>query len=225
MMRAYMEIRNAVVLITSAGSQVGGTLAHHFASLGATLVICDQESDEFSSIYEQCLNISNNVFKFTITDNSLDSIQSLFAFIDTNLHRTPDVLINALTPQAMPNIFDRHGSDIFTRTLSTMAATMFSFGQATAERMREEEKNGVIVNVIATPEYQDLSGFANAASMVAGFTQSWAKQLTPFNIRVGGVIPSVDHEDVRWSDIRDDLIRNTEYIITNDYFSGRVVAA
>ena len=61
--------------------------------------------------------------------------------------------------------------------------------------------------------------------MVAGFTQSWAKQLTPFNIRVGGVIPSVEHEDVRWSDIRDDLIRNTEYIITNDYFSGRVVAA
>ena len=76
MMRAYMEIRNAVVLITSAGSQVGGTLAHHFASLGATLVICDQESDGFSSIYEQCLKISNNVFKFTITDNSLDSIQS-----------------------------------------------------------------------------------------------------------------------------------------------------
>ena len=48
----------------------------------------------------------------------------------------------------------------------------------------KEQKNGVIVNVIATPEYQDLSGFANAASMVAGFTQSWAKQLTPFNIRV-----------------------------------------
>jgi NAD(P)-dependent dehydrogenase (short-subunit alcohol dehydrogenase family) len=106
-----------------------------------------------------------------------------------------------------------------------MAATMFSFGQATAERMRKEKKNGVIVNVISHPEYQDLSGFDNATSMVAGFTQSWAKELTPFNIRVGGVVPTLEHSESHWAEIQDELIRNTEYIVSNDYFSGRVMAA
>ena len=89
--------------------------------------------------------------------------------MDHTVKRSPDVLINTLTAQAMPTIFDQQGSDLFTQRLSLMAATMFSFGQATAERMRNEQKNGVIVNVISHPDYQDLSGFDNATSMVAGF--------------------------------------------------------
>lgn len=64
--------------------------------------------------------------------------------------------------------------------------------------------------------------------MVSGFTQSWAKELTPFNIRVGGVVPQVESandEAVHWSEIREELIRNTEYIVANEYFSGRVMSA
>ena len=65
-------------------------------------------------------------------------------------------------------------------------------------------------------------------ALVAGFTHSWAKELTPFNIRVGGVIPSLNYstEDVdkrQWAQVQDELVRNTAYIVANDYFSGRVV--
>ena len=56
-------------------------------------------------------------------------------------------------------------------------------------------------------------------------TQSWAKELTPFNIRVGGVVPTVEHDNTHWAEVQDELIRNTEYIVSNDYFSGRVMAA
>lgn len=220
-----MDIKSAVVLVTSAGSQVGSTLAYHFASLGATVVLCDKSSPQLQHTYQLCREISEQVHQFKVSDHSLQSIQDLFEFMDLRLQRSPDVLINTLTAQAMPNIFDHHASDVFTQRLSIMAATMFSFGQATAERMRKEKKNGVIVNVISHPEYQDLSGFDNATSMVAGFTQSWAKELTPFNIRVGGVVPTLEHDNSHWAEIQDELIRNTEYIVSNDYFSGRVMAA
>lgn len=222
-----MNIDSAVILVTSAGSQLGSTLACHFASLGASVVLCDKESAHLEQTYQSCLKISDNVYAFSINDDSLDSINELFTFIDKTLCRSPDVLINALTAQTMPNIFDHSAGDVFTQRLSLMAATLFSFGQATAERMREEKKNGVIVNVISHADYQDLSGFDNATSMVAGFTQSWAKELNPFNIRVGGVVPGVEHsnDDAHWSEIKDELIRNTEYIVSNDYFSGRVMAA
>ncbi|MFM2590564.1 SDR family oxidoreductase [Vibrio sp. TBV020] len=220
-----MDIKSAVVLVTSAGSQVGSTLAYHFASLGATVVLCDKESPQLQQAFQLCGEISTNVYQFKTHDHSLQSIQNLFAFMDQTIKRSPDVLINTLTAQAMPNIFDQKGSDLFTQRLSLMAATMFSFGQATAERMRQEKKNGVIVNVISHPDYQDLSGFDNATSMVAGFTQSWAKELTPFNIRVGGVVPTLEHDESHWAEVQDELIRNTEYIVSNDYFSGRVMAA
>lgn len=220
-----MNINSSVVLVTSAGSQLGSTMACHFASLGATVILCDKETPQLNETYRLCRDISSDIYQFPIPDHSVDSTQALFDFIDQQIHRSPDVLINAFTVKAMPNIFDHSASDVFTQRLSLMAATLFTFGQATAERMREEKKNGVIVNVISYNDYQDLSGFDNATSMVAGFTQSWAKQLTPFNIRVGAVVPGIEHDSIHWAEIRDELIRNTEYIIANDYFSGRVMAA
>ncbi|EGA69659.1 short chain dehydrogenase [Vibrio sinaloensis DSM 21326] len=220
-----MNINSSVVLVTSAGTQLGSTMARHFASLGATVILCDKASAQLSEAYQQCCDISQSIYQFAIPDHSMDSTQALFDFIDQEIRRSPDVLINAITVQAMPNIFDHSASAVFTQRLSLMAATLFTFGQATAERMREEKKNGVIVNVISHHDYQDLSGFDNATSMVAGFTQSWAKQLTPFNIRVGGVVPAVEHDSMHWAEIQDELIRNTEYIVSNDYFSGRVMAA
>jgi NAD(P)-dependent dehydrogenase (short-subunit alcohol dehydrogenase family) len=220
-----MDIKNAVILITSAGSQLGGTLASHFASLGATLVLCDKNSARLQQTVQSCQQISTKIYSCAIVDYSVDAIHDLFHYMDDTLGHSPDVLINAITSHAMPTILEQSGREIFTQQLSHMAATLFSFGQATAERMRMEKKNGVIVNVIAHADYRDLSGFDNATSMVAGFTQSWAKELTPFNIRVGGVVPSYDVDDVHWSEIHDELIRNTEYIVANDYFSGRVMAA
>ncbi|UUM31331.1 SDR family oxidoreductase [Vibrio japonicus] len=220
-----MNITNSVVLVTSAGSQLGSTLACHFVSLGATVVLCDKESHQLTDTFKLCREISSDVYQFPILDHSLESISALFAFIDQQIHRSPDVLINALTVEAMPNIFDHAASDAFTQNLALIAAKLFTYGQATAERMRQEKKHGVIVNVISHNNYQDISGLDNAASMVTGFTQSWAKQLTPFNIRVGGVVPNLEHHSTHWSKIRDELIRNTEYIVANDYFSGRVMAA
>lgn len=220
-----MDIKSAVILVTSAGSQLGGTLARHFSSLGASVVLCDKEAHSLALTHQSCLEVSDRVYSFPIEDDSLKSIDKLFTYIEEVVGHSPDVLLNALTAQAMPPIFEQSSGDVFTQRLSLMAATLFSFGQATAERMRQEKKNGVIVNVISHADYQDLSGFDNATSMVAGFTQSWAKELTPFNIRVGGVVPGIEHNESHWAEIQDELIRNTEYIVSNDYFSGRVMAA
>ncbi|MDN3609513.1 SDR family oxidoreductase [Vibrio ostreicida] len=220
-----MDIKSAVVLVTSAGSQLGSTLAAHFASLGATVVLCDKSAAQLNESYLRCKSISPDIHQFALPDNSMEAINALFQFIDQSVHQSPDVLINTLTSQTMPNFFDKHAGDVFTQHLSLMAATLFSFGQVTAEKMRADKKNGVIVNVIAHANYHDLSGFENASSMVAGFTQSWAKALTPFNIRVGGVVPCYEQEEIHWAEIHDEMIRNTEYIVSNDYFSGRVMAA
>ncbi|MDA0147023.1 SDR family oxidoreductase [Vibrio sp. LaRot3] len=220
-----MNIDSAVVLVTSAGSQTGSTLATHFASLGASVVLCDTDKRLLSETYQRCQSQSDSVYQFALPDHSLDSINQLFRFIETSLDCSPDVLINTFTAQAMPNIFDSSATDVFSQHLTCMANTLFGFGQATAERMRKEKKNGVIVNVIGHNTQLHQGGFDNASSMVAGFTQSWAKELTPFNIRVGGVVPCHEQNGLHWAEIQDEVIRNTEYIVSNDYFSGRVVAA
>ena len=106
---------------------------------------------------------------------------------------------------------------------------LYTYGQVGAERFRNRNKKGVIVNVISHDDHQDLTGVESMAALVSGFTLSWAKELTPFNIRVGGVIPSLNHmkEDLderHWAEIQDELVRNTAYIVSNEYFSGRVMS-
>ncbi|WP_162045902.1 SDR family oxidoreductase [Vibrio taketomensis] len=220
-----MKIDNAVVLVTSAGSRVGGTLATHFSSLGAKVILCDTDKRLLNETYERCALLNSDTYRFDVEDYSIASIKQLFELIEHQLQCSPDILINTLTSKAVPNIFDHAAYDMFSLNLTSLASALFGFGQATAQRMRAENKCGVIVNVIGYTNYEDMAGFDNASSFVSGFTQSWAKELTPFNIRVGGVIPSGEANGQNWSEIQDEVIRNTEYIISNEYFSGRVMAA
>ncbi|WP_114765716.1 SDR family oxidoreductase [Vibrio rhodolitus] len=220
-----MKIDNAVVLVTSAGSRVGSTLATHFSSLGALVILCDTDKRLLDDTYNRCLTINPSVHQFTLVDYTIPSIQQLFNSIEMALDCSPDVLINTCTSKAVANIFEQSAYDSFANNLTTMASILFGFGQVYARHMRQEKKAGVIVNVIGYTNYEDMAGFDNASSFVSGFTQSWAKELTPFNIRVGGVVPCGEANGLNWAEVQDEVIRTTEYIVTNDYFNGRIVAA
>lgn len=224
-----MNIQSAIVVITSAGSTLGETLAAHFSQLGAKVILCDQQQDRLANTYQRCLQISENVHQFHIFDYSKDSINSLFDYVSNTYDSSPDVLVNNWPGCPVPKLMGDSTPDLFTKTVAVMASTLFSFGQATAERMRTDNKKGVIVNIASLEGCQDLSGFENVTSMIAGFTQSWARELTPFNIRVGGVVPALHpsstNQPFHWAQVQDELIRNTEYIVSNEYFSGRVMSA
>ncbi len=78
-----MNIQSAIVVITSAGSTLGETLAAHFCELGAKVILCDQQQTRLTNTYELCLKISRDVHQFHISDYSKDSINQLFDFVST----------------------------------------------------------------------------------------------------------------------------------------------
>jgi NAD(P)-dependent dehydrogenase (short-subunit alcohol dehydrogenase family) len=222
-----MDIKSSIVLITSAGTLLGSTLAEHFTQLGAKVILSDKEYQPLVDTYQRCRALSSDVRYFYSNDYSQQSIKQLFDYIATTFNQAPDVLINNWPNTPLPSLTDDQPNELFAHNLTVMASTLFAFGQMSAERMRIEGRKGVIINVISNEEKME-NGFENTISLVSGFTQSWAKQLTPFNIRVGGVLPPVsgkDDDEALWSETLDELIRNTEYIVSNDYFSGRVMSA
>jgi NAD(P)-dependent dehydrogenase (short-subunit alcohol dehydrogenase family) len=222
-----MNIKNSIVLITSAGTLLGSTLAEHFTQLGAKVILSDKEYQPLVDTYQRCRVISSDVRYFYSNDYTQQSIEQLFDYIADAFKHAPDVLISNWPSTPLPSLTDRHPNELFAQNLTIMASTLFSFGQMSAERMRREGKKGVIINIISNEDQRE-SGFDNTISLVSGFTQSWAKQLTPFNIRVGGVLPPAsgrDSGDALWSETLDELIRHTEYIVANEYFSGRVMTA
>ncbi|NLS14499.1 SDR family oxidoreductase [Vibrio sp. SM6] len=225
-----MDIRNALVLVTNAGSVLGRTTASHFAQLGGTLILCDEDKSKLDRTHHDLLTITRQVHSFHLKENDANGIQRLFQQIINEFGRAPNVLLNCWTSTPMPTLICDDDADDALRELTTTAKTLYGFSRVCAKQMQNANTSGVIVNVICCGGHQQLTGLDNVISLVSGFTHSWARDLTPFNIRVGGVVPSTNREydhcsANHWSEIHDELVRNTAYIVGNDYFSGRVMTA
>lgn len=222
-----MHINKSTIIITSAGSLLGGALAERFSKLGARLILIDCCQSSLDATYKRCLSISEDVDYIYIDDYSTKSIEEIFLRINEHYPYAPDVLINLWPKPDIPSITDEHPIEIFSSNISSLATTLFSFAQLFAQQVRHDKKGGVVVNIISASGEtvnNKRTGMDHMTSMVSGFTQSWAKELTPFNIRVGGICPNESDEEPM-NELLDDVIRNTEYILENEYFSGRVMSA
>ena len=221
-----MKIESAVILITSASSILGRSLAIHYAHLGARLILCDHDETNLMKTVQLCRQVNDQLHSCILTSCQPKAVEAILDFVQETYHQAPDVLINHWPNTVLPSFVDKAASEQFVQQWSTLTAHFFLFGYACAQRMRQANNSGVIVNVISYGEAMESNGLVSASSMVSGFTQSWAQELTPFNIRVGGVIPQLSNEAQR-SDILhyEELTRHTEYIVANEYFSGRVMTA
>jgi NAD(P)-dependent dehydrogenase (short-subunit alcohol dehydrogenase family) len=222
-----MHIENSVVVVTSAGSALGSALAEHFASFGAKVVLIDHQYHQLVETYQRCKAISADVHYYFVDGYNYETISEIFDFVQKKFQQSPDILINHWLTHPLPSIVDENPIERFTHNITSMASTLFSFVQLCTERMRSESKEGVIVNIISNSEIGINRDYDNTSSMVSGFTQTWAKELGPYNIRVGAVLAtnSLTEGKTHPSQIIDEFVRNTEYIVENEYFSGRVMSA
>jgi len=225
-----MDINGSVILITSAGTPLGSTLAVHFSASGARVIAIDTDAQKLDEIHFRCKEKSSTVLTYPVKDYSESSIQALFETIKQELKLSIDVLINYWPSLPLPTLTNGISTEKFSEQLTSLASPIFCFGQAGAEHMQLNKKKNLIINMITFPLRQSNIGQDSATCMVSGFTKSWAKELAPFNIRVGCVIPGCSHtsnsdEIEHWAVIQDELIRSAEYIVSNEYFNGRVMAA
>ncbi|WCE28773.1 SDR family oxidoreductase [Vibrio sp. SCSIO 43137] len=226
-----MDIKNSVVLVTSAGSVLGSTLARHFATLGAKVIVTDEDKFALEQTVKRCQEFPLAPVCYPLENCSFDNVQKLFDDVESSLDRSIDVVINYWPSQPFPSLVGSTDERELSSTISKLTCPFFSFGQAGADHMRNQQKNGVIINLVTYEEETNTAGMENTSTLISGFTKSWAKELHPFNIRVGGVIPTLTdkskgEKDIEhWAQLQDELIRSTEYIIANEYFTGRVMAA
>lgn len=221
-MGCSMNIQNSVVVITSAGSHLGQNLAQHFLSLHAYVVLVDNDEITLNRTIQQCQQYSSKVFQYLLDDHSFESVQPLFSSINHHFDKGIDVLINLYPSLPSPSLMDDSDLEQYSGQVSNIATTMLCFSKLAAKQMLNNEKKGVIVNLSG----QEQIDPHHSSSLISEFTQSWAKELMPFNIRVGGILPSAlkhNNQPHNWAHHHDELIRNAEYIVENDYFNGRVL--
>ncbi len=84
------------------------------------------------------------------------SILSVFDYPNQFQHH-PDVLVNNWISSPMPSLIGDQPVSSFINDLSSMASTLLLFAQISAERLREENKEAFIVNVISHDDFHDVS--------------------------------------------------------------------
>ncbi|MGO1295812.1 MAG: SDR family oxidoreductase [Vibrio sp.] len=220
-----MKIQGAVVLITSAGSVMGRMLSLHYAELGARLVLCDHQPRRLEETHALCSALKASTISYTLSTTPTDDIDALLEYVEQTYKQAPNILINHWPNSAPPSLLiTAEQTDACLAQWRLMTHNFFVFGQRCAQRMCQSCNPGVSINTVSFSRISDEYATDSANAMLMGFTQSWAKELMPYHIRVGGVIPHSQGEQFQHHDYAE-LTRHTEYIVANDYFSGRVVTA
>lgn len=226
-----MNIAHSVVLITAAGSPMGKAISLHFASLGAKLALVDTDADQLNLTHQACLAIGGNSYPLLLTSQDERTIANLIKNIDQH-YGSIDVLINYWLGSDLPTLFSPSSVDMFCRSMTEGATTFFTFGKQAANYMRKHSCQGVIINLAANQPDSQRPITGGSKAVISGLTQSWAKELAEYNIRVGGVIPLVFNDETRHSQnnlfsqpLQYEIVRSAEYIVANDYFNGRVIEA
>ncbi len=221
-----MNIEYSTILITSAGNFMGRAIACHFSSLGASVIITDSERNNLNETYRLCQQLNADVVSYELKDQSAVSISDLFNTIEKECSNGIDALINNYADVSLPSLFS-HQQNCSPSQLIELPESLFSYGQFAAQHMRRCNKKGIIINLGHYNFSSQKPDPVHSTTLLAGLTKSWAKELNPFNIRVGGVTPCfaslTSESNVHL--LYQELIKNTEYILENDYFNGRIIEA
>lgn len=82
-----MEIKSSIILVTSAGSQLGGTIANHLVNLGATVILCDIDSASLDETYQVCSRYSTSVYSYPIERYDSQTIVKVLTSFSLHLVR------------------------------------------------------------------------------------------------------------------------------------------
>jgi len=215
-----MKIDNAVVVITAGGSPSGRAMAEHFCSLGADIVLLDTEWPTLRLSADQCRDYPGRIQPICLADYQPQSINDAFAQIVT-LFGGIDVLINHWQGDILPSLLDNGNLVDMPQTVADSTSHYYVVVQRAAVCMQQRGRPGVIINVAG----HHLTPDTVANAMIGGLTQRWAKELSGLKIRVGGIVPRGRTVNRASGGMDDELIRNAEYIVSNDSFNGRLLEA
>lgn len=223
-----MHIGQSVAIITDAGNPIGKAVALHFASLGATLALVDNNEIELKKTLQSCQKISESSAAFYIKYYDEPSISTLFQQVRERFGAI-NILLNTWTGAEIPHLLSPTSISDFNNTMQKSAASFFIFGKIAAEFMQHHPHQSVIVNLALSHENHQPHTPTTSKTVVSGLTQNWANELADFNIRVGGIVPinlqdkPNEQQGIVNVPMQDEIARNVEYIVRNDSFSGRMI--
>ena len=138
----------------------------------------------------------------------------------------------------------RHGFAEWNRVIASDLSSVFFMSVCIAEQMVATRTKGVIVNVssVAAAGNVGQSAYSAAKAGVNALTVTWAKELSPFGIRVAGVAPGYSETESTKQAVNETMLREIIgrvparrlgkpgeiadgiiWVLENDFFNGKIL--
>ena len=184
------RFKEKVVLVTGGAKGLGKETARLFALEGAKVCIADISDDNIKDVEKEFKLLNFKTIFQRVDISNPDDIKKMIDFIIKEFGKIDCLINNAAVPFQKP-MMDIDWVD-WDKVLNVNIKGTFFVLQNVARKMMERGKGGTIVNI------SSLAGsggrplyipYAASKAAVMNITQSVAKELAKYNIRVNSVSP------------------------------------
>jgi 3-oxoacyl-[acyl-carrier protein] reductase len=243
-----MKIKDKTIVITGAGRGIGRALAARFAGQGAHIALLDMNATDLAAATQQCaaLGVRAKAYAVDVSREAdvaaaLDAVVSDFGALDVIINNAGIVKDALLIKVKEGEVVGKMSLEQWRAVIDVNLTGVFLCAREAAERMIKLAKGGVIINISSISRHGNAgqSNYSAAKSGVASMTVVWAKELARYGIRVGSIAPGFTHTDILASmkpevlekviapvplkrlGQPDEIAHAAQFIIENDFFTGR----
>ena len=205
------KLQDKVAIVTGAGGGFGEGIAHHFAELGAKVVVADIRADAAQSVAAAIESAGGRAVPVAADVTKSESVKAMVDAAVQHFGRL-DILVNnaGTTHKNRPMLEVDEAT--FDRVYATNVKSLYWGAQHAVPQMRAQG-GGVIVNIASTAGVRPRPGltwYNGSKGAAIAITKSMAVELAPDLIRVcainpvmgetgliGDFLPGADTEETR----------------------------
>lgn len=244
-----MDIKGKTIVVTGGGQGLGRAMAVYLARSGATLALIDLNEQKLAETAEQCRAAGGAAHTYLANVAREEEVIATFDRVVADTGAVHGLINNAgilrdglLLKVKDGKIEKRMSLAEWQAVIDVNLTGVFLCGREAATRMIEAGNPGVIINISSVSRAGNMgqTNYSAAKAGVVAMAVAWARELARYGIRVAAVAPGFINTEMvagmkpeareklvsgiplRRMGEPDEIAHTVEFILQNDYVSGRV---
>jgi 3-oxoacyl-[acyl-carrier protein] reductase len=246
-----MKLDGKTIAITGGARGLGAAMARRLATAGCKLALIDLDDNALSATAGECTSAgSPEVRTYRANVANEPEVESLFESIASDFGALHGLVNNAGITRDALTVKYRDGEQVSKMSLEQWQAVIdvnltgvFLCGREAAAQMIALDCKGAIINISSISQAGNMgqANYSAAKAGVAAMAVVWAKEFARHGIRAASIAPGfiatemveamkpeareklTAHIPLRRIGDPDDIAHAVQFILENDYFSGRCI--